>query len=119
MAMVPHERSLVERLQNRPFALLGVNADPSRDALRQTQEKHQITWRSWWDGSRRIATKYHVSRYPALFLVNHDGIIRRSYLGRPPDAQIEQDVMQVVAEAEQAAAGQHADNRRADDADIR
>jgi hypothetical protein len=25
--MIPHERSLVERLKDKPFALLGVNSD--------------------------------------------------------------------------------------------
>ena len=100
MAMVPHERSLVERLHDKPFVLLGVNTDISPDALKHAQEMHKITWRSWWDGSKRIASKYQVRGYPSLFLINHDGFIRRTYQGRPPDTQLERDVMQVVREAE-------------------
>jgi hypothetical protein len=97
--MVPHERSLVKRLEDRPFALLGVNVDSSPDVLARAQEKHEITWRSWWDGGKRIAFKYGVRGYPTLFLINHDGIIRRKYVGRPPDSELERDVMQVIGEA--------------------
>jgi hypothetical protein len=100
MAMVPHERSLVERLQGKPFALLGVNVDPSPEALARAQNAHGITWRSWWDSGRRIASKYRVGSYPSLFLVNHDGIIRQTYRGKPRDADLESDVMRVIAEAE-------------------
>jgi len=103
MAMVPHERSLVERLQDKPFVLLGINVDSSTDALKSAQDKHRITWRSWWDGSRRIASRFRVRGYPTLFLLDQDGIIRREYLGRPPDSELERDVMQLVAEAEKAA----------------
>jgi len=103
MAMVPHERSLVERLQGKPFALLGVNVDSSPEALAMAQETHGITWRSWWDGRKRIASKYRVTGYPTLFLLNHEGIIRQTYLGKPTEANLDRDVNQVVAEAGAAA----------------
>ena len=47
--MYPHERSLVKRLEGKPFALLGVNSD-TKDRVRQAMKKENITWRSWWDG---------------------------------------------------------------------
>jgi peroxiredoxin len=100
MAMVPHERSLVQRLLNKPFALLGVNVDPSKEDLKEAQEKHNITWRSWSDGRHRIASKYKVDRYPTMILINHKGIIRQTYLGNPGDKVLEQDVMKVIKEAE-------------------
>lgn len=100
MAMVPHERSLVEGLQDQLFVLLGVNVDPSPAELKRAQEDHRMTWRSWWDGSHRIATKYRVHSYPSLFLLNQDGIVRRVYGGRPRDADLERDVKQVISEAE-------------------
>ena len=39
--MYPHERSLVKRLEGKPFALLGVNSDP-KDRLRQAMKKENI-----------------------------------------------------------------------------
>jgi AhpC/TSA family len=37
MAMVPHERELVKRLDGKPFALLGVNCDGDREKARRWQ----------------------------------------------------------------------------------
>ena len=48
--MYPHERSLVERFQGKPFTLLGVNTDSSREELKQAIEQNHLTWRSWYDG---------------------------------------------------------------------
>src|SRR5262249_37778092 len=55
MAMVPHERELVGRLQGRPFALLGVNSDEAgdREKARKAVREKQMTWPSWWDGGFR------------------------------------------------------------------
>ena len=48
--MYPHERSLVNRLKDAPFALLGVNSDRDRDRLKEVLKEKNLTWRSWWDG---------------------------------------------------------------------
>ena len=48
--MYPHERSLVENMAGRPFALLGVNTDDDLAQLKHVIQKEQINWRSWWDG---------------------------------------------------------------------
>ena len=37
--MYPHERSLVKRLENKPFALLGVNSDRDREALKNRADR--------------------------------------------------------------------------------
>ena len=49
--MYPHERSLVKRLANEPFALIGVNSDPKENVL-AALKRDNITWRSFWDGGR-------------------------------------------------------------------
>src|SRR5260370_1007459 len=48
--MFPHERSLVEKYQGRPFALLGVNLDVDAAVLSRVQESEHLNWRSWFDG---------------------------------------------------------------------
>lgn len=76
--MYPHERSLVKRLEGKPFTILGVNSDP-KDRLRQALKKENITWRSWWDGgdtSGPIATKWNVQGWPTIYVVDHKGVIR-------------------------------------------
>ena len=77
--MYPHERSLVKRLQDKPFALLGVNSDEDREELKDVMEKEKITWRSWWDGGGRsgpITTKWNIQGWPTVYVLDHKGIIR-------------------------------------------
>jgi hypothetical protein len=77
--MYPHERSLVKRLDGKPFALLGINSDRDRKALKQVMEKEQITWRSWWDGGSTggpIATKWNVHGWPTIYVLDGKGVIR-------------------------------------------
>jgi hypothetical protein len=77
--MYPHERSLVKRLAGKPFALLGINSDPSKDDLKRIMAKENITWRSWWDGGNTegpIATKWNVNGWPTIYVLDAKGVIR-------------------------------------------
>jgi peroxiredoxin len=76
--MYAHERSLVKRLENKPFALLGINSDP-RDVVKKAIKDENLTWRSWWDGgdtSGPIATKWNVSGWPTIYILDAKGVIR-------------------------------------------
>jgi len=77
--MYPHERSLVKRLAGKPFALLGVNSDRDREALKEVMTKEEITWRSWWDGGSTrgpIAGQFNVSSWPTIYVLDAKGVIR-------------------------------------------
>jgi peroxiredoxin len=101
--MIPHERSLVQRYQQRPFALLGVNTDPSPEALRKFEEKERLNWRSWWDGpGGPISTQWKVQGFPTLFLIDHRGVVRYEWLGAPRDAELDRHIEDLVREAEGA-----------------
>ena len=96
MAMVPHERSLVKRLDGKPFALLGVNLDSSKEALKKCQEKHSISWRSWFDGrSGPISEKWKIRSLPAIYILDDKGVIR--YKGLREEA-MDKAVDKLVAE---------------------
>ena len=76
--MYPHERSLVKRLEGKPFALLGVNSD-TKDRVQQAMKKENITWRSWWDGGNTegpIAKAWNVSGWPTIYILDAKGVIR-------------------------------------------
>ena len=76
--MYPHERSLVARMKDKPFALLGVNSDP-KQRLREVMKKENITWRSWWDGGNTggpIAKQYDVHAWPTIYVLDAKGVIR-------------------------------------------
>src|SRR2546422_6874824 len=101
--MYPHERSLVEKLADKPFVLLGVNSDKDREGLKPNMEKERITWRSWWDGgstSGPIARKYAVRGWPTLYLLDHKGIIRDQFLGNPGDKKLDEAIDKLLREAE-------------------
>ena len=77
--MYPHERSLVERLKDKPFVLVGMNSDSDLAKLKKTMEKEKITWRSWWDGGSTngpIATRWNVHSWPTTYVLDHKGVIR-------------------------------------------
>ena len=104
-AMYPHERALVKRMENRPFALIGVNSDKDKAVLKKAMEKEQITWRSFWDGGSTkgpISTKWQVRGWPTLYIIDHLGVVRVSYaLGRSPGQEpLDEWIDRLVKEAE-------------------
>ena len=77
--MYQHERSLVKRLEGQPFALLGINSDRDREALKKVMKKQGITWRSFWDGGSTrgpIASAWNVKGWPTIYVLDHEGVIR-------------------------------------------
>ena len=76
--MYAHERSLVERLKDKPFALIGVNSD-SKERVKMAMKENNITWRSFWDGGSTggpIASKWGVTGWPTIYVLDGKGIIR-------------------------------------------
>ena len=101
--MYPHERSLVARLANKPFALVGVNSDKDQAELKKVIEEEKITWRSFWDGgssSGPIATKWRIQGWPTLFVLDAQGIIRHKFPGNPGDAILDKAIDELVKEAD-------------------
>ena len=93
--MYPHERSLVARLKDESFTILGVNSDPA-DKYRTAIERENITWPSFWDGGTTggpIATDWGVTGWPTVYVIDHKGIIRAS--GHSLDEEL---VDQLIAE---------------------
>ena len=77
--MYPHERSLVKRLAGQPFALLGINSDRDREALKKVMKKQGITWRSFWNGGSTqgpISAAWNVRGWPTIYVLDHNGVIR-------------------------------------------
>lgn len=92
--MYPHERSLVRHLAGKPFAIIGVNSDQSRDSIRQIAIDKKITWRSFWNGPNGadgpISNRWCVASWPTSYLIDSEGVIRYKNLrGKPLDQAIE------------------------------
>jgi hypothetical protein len=78
--MYPHERSLVKRLANEPFALIGVNSDTDLGKLKKRMEEENISWRSFWNGPKGtrgpISATWNVQSWPTIYVFDHKGVIR-------------------------------------------
>lgn len=103
--MYPHERSLVKRLDGKPFALIGVNSDKDREALKETLVKERITWRSFWNGGSTrgpISDAWQLEGWPTLCLLDAKGVIRYRWTGSPPAKTLDGAIEKLLAEIESA-----------------
>jgi acetyl-CoA acetyltransferase len=76
--MLPHEKALVERLKDKPFALIGINSDGDAAAVRKLLAEQGITWRNAIDVSTEgpWARAWNVSGWPTIYVLDHKGVIR-------------------------------------------
>jgi len=106
--MFPHERSLVSKLKDEPFALIGVNSDSDLAAMKPKFKEEQITWRSFWNGptgtSGPISSAWMVNGWPTLYLIDHTGTLRHKWLGGPGEEELDSAIEKLVAEAKAAGA---------------
>lgn len=98
-AMLPDARSLVQRLANEPFSLLGVNSDGDPGTLRERLEREGVSWRQALDGDTNgpIATRWNVKSWPTLVLLDANGVIRSRDLPRD-EARLEALIRALLAE---------------------
>jgi len=75
---IPHEKALVERFKNAPFAILGVNTDDSKDDFKKKIAEHGVTWQNIFAGSteKGVPADWGITGYPTTFLIDADGYIR-------------------------------------------
>ncbi len=76
--MLPHEKEMVARKKNQPFALLGISSDTDRESAIKRMKAEGITWRQAMEGSTSgpLATKWDVHGWPTIFVLDHKGVIR-------------------------------------------
>jgi thioredoxin-related protein len=98
-----HERSLVKQYQGRPFVILGVNIDETREEFKDAVAEERLTWRSWYDGPLYgpIARKYRIPGTPSLFLIDPQGKVQYALGGMPQDMDSFDEIIDMmVKEAE-------------------
>lgn len=100
--MYPHERSLVQKFEGKPFVILGVNSDP-KDHLKQVIKKEKMTWRSWWDGGDTqgpISKAWNVQGWPTTYIIDAKGIIRAKNVGESPVENVIETLLKEIAPAQ-------------------
>ena len=101
--MYPHERSLVKRLPDKPFALIGVNSDADKEKLKKRMAVEKITWRSFWNGPKGtdgpISSAWNVRGWPTIYVLDHKGKIRfKNAHGKVLDALVDQLLKELADE---------------------
>jgi thiol-disulfide isomerase/thioredoxin len=101
-AMIPHEREMKKNLKDKPFELISVSADEKKDTLEKFLAKEPMPWVHWWDGSEaQVLKTYRINAFPTIYLIDHNGVIRRKWLGAPEDEkELDRAVEELVKEAE-------------------
>ena len=101
-AMIPHEREMVERLRDKPFALVSISVDEKKETLTEFLAKEQMPWTHWWNGAEvGIITAWDVRYYPTIYVLDAKGVIRYKDLR---DDELEKAVNVLLAEKHDAAA---------------
>ena len=97
--MLPHEKALVKRLQDKPFALIGINSDGNAEKVKEILAEHDITWRQAIDEttSGPLATQWNVQGWPTIYILDAKGVIRYRNLR---DQEMEDAVMVLLKEIE-------------------
>jgi hypothetical protein len=88
-------------MAGKPCALVGVNGDADRAALKDTLKEQGASWRSFWDGggtSGPIATRWNVSAWPTVYVLDGEGRIR---FKNPQPAELERALDTLVKELPQ------------------
>jgi len=88
--MYPHERSLVEEMKDKPFALIGVNSDQTIERAKQAIEKNNLNWRSFQNQNegreQAISDDWSVQGWPTVVVL--DGEMKIHYRGHSGDEAI-------------------------------
>jgi len=101
VGMIPHEKTLVQRLKDKPFALVGVNTDTDKDNYKKLAAQHGVTWRSSWQGgtSGPVCQEWGVRSYPTIYVLDHRGVIRvKGVRGKAMDQAVDQLLAELEAE---------------------
>ena len=85
--MYPHERSLVEEMKDKPFALVGVNSDKDVATAKKAIADNQLNWRSFQNqpagAKRAIAKDWAIKGWPTIVVMDAEMKIR--YRGHSGD----------------------------------
>jgi hypothetical protein len=100
--MIPHERSLVNRLSGKPFVLIGVNSDIDPEKLKNDLKENQVTWRSFQNQRKedKISDEWKVQGWPTLYLIDHKGVIKKKWIGGPKKKVLDKEIEKLVQAAE-------------------
>jgi thiol-disulfide isomerase/thioredoxin len=80
-AMIPHEREMVERLKDKPFALVSISADARKETLIEFLSREKMPWAHWWNGSQGgVIEDWDIQAFPTIYVIDAQGVVRHKNL---------------------------------------
>jgi thiol-disulfide isomerase/thioredoxin len=96
-AMIPHEREMVEKLKDKPFALVSISVDDEKKELQDFLEKEKMPWTHWWDGPEaHLIKQWNIRFFPTIYVIDAKGVIRHKNIRGD---ELEKAVEKLLAEA--------------------
>jgi thiol-disulfide isomerase/thioredoxin len=97
MGLIPFEKHLIETYKGRPFALLGVSGDESREQALKTSAEHKMDWPCWFDGGLNgpILGDWNVLSFPTFYLLDKGGRIAAK---NTEDKELESKIVDLMQE---------------------
>lgn len=101
LAEIPHLKRTYKKYKDQKFQIIGISLDRSMKPLKAHIKKKELAWLHYWDKSRKVSTMYKVRGIPSTFLIDGEGIIRKTNLrGRALDRAIADLVQENLANME-------------------
>jgi hypothetical protein len=93
----------MKRLEERPFALIGVNVNAYHaKQLKEVMVKENLTWRSTADLGA-IAAKWNSPGTPVYYVLDPAGVIRYKWVGHPGEKALDAALEKLLQKAERDA----------------
>ena len=80
IAEIPNVKKTYEKYKDQKFQIIGISLDRSMEPLESYIEKAELGWLHYWDKSRKVSTLYKVRGIPSTFLIDGEGVIRKTNL---------------------------------------
>ena len=80
IAEIPNVKRTYEKYKDQKFQIIGISLDRSNEPLAAYIEKKDLAWLHYWDNSRKVSNLYKVESIPSTFLIDGEGVIRKTNL---------------------------------------
>ncbi len=98
-AMIPHEREMVAKLKDKPFALISISGDDKKETLTGFLEKEKMPWTHWFADRKGILKDWNIRYYPTMYIIDHKGVIRAKDLrGEALEKKVEELLAEMAKE---------------------
>ena len=80
IAEMPNVKKTYEKYKDQKFQIIGISLDRSIEPLKDYIKEKELGWLHYWDKSGKVGNLYKVRAIPSTFLIDGEGVIRKTNL---------------------------------------